>query len=206
MPPPLAYWVHDLDPFLIRFHGDIGIRYYGLAYAWRLSAAGCSSGRRAGRAFAGRGRGPRRPDLRGGGGRADRRPARLIPALRRLAEVCQRPAQPAPGVGGRHGVCTAASSVSSSPWPGLRAAGRSRFSSSATSSCRSCRSACCSARLRELRQRGALGQTLHRAVGGDLFEHRRWAHAPPPLAARMRPRSRARCCWRGCSGASGART
>jgi len=30
--PPLAYWVHDLDPFLIRFGGEIGIRYYGLAY------------------------------------------------------------------------------------------------------------------------------------------------------------------------------
>ncbi len=26
------YWVHDLDPFLIRFTEDFGIRYYGLAY------------------------------------------------------------------------------------------------------------------------------------------------------------------------------
>ncbi|MEX2380854.1 MAG: prolipoprotein diacylglyceryl transferase [Opitutales bacterium] len=26
------YWVHDLDPFLIRFGETIGIRYYGLAY------------------------------------------------------------------------------------------------------------------------------------------------------------------------------
>lgn len=26
------YWVHDLDPFLIRFGEDFGIRYYGLAY------------------------------------------------------------------------------------------------------------------------------------------------------------------------------
>ncbi|MCB2211199.1 prolipoprotein diacylglyceryl transferase [bacterium] len=26
------YWVHDLDPFLIHFGGDIGLRYYGLAY------------------------------------------------------------------------------------------------------------------------------------------------------------------------------
>jgi phosphatidylglycerol:prolipoprotein diacylglycerol transferase len=29
---PLAYWVHDLDPFLIKFSEDFGIRYYGLAY------------------------------------------------------------------------------------------------------------------------------------------------------------------------------
>lgn len=29
---PLAYWVHDLSPFLVRFSGNIGIRYYGLAY------------------------------------------------------------------------------------------------------------------------------------------------------------------------------
>ncbi len=28
----LAYWVHDLSPFLIRFSGNFGIRYYGLAY------------------------------------------------------------------------------------------------------------------------------------------------------------------------------
>lgn len=30
--PLLAYWVHDLSPFLIRFSGNFGIRYYGLAY------------------------------------------------------------------------------------------------------------------------------------------------------------------------------
>src|SRR3954469_3074729 len=29
---PLAYRVHDLSPFLIRFTGSFGIRYYGLAY------------------------------------------------------------------------------------------------------------------------------------------------------------------------------
>lgn len=29
---PLAYWVHDLSPFLVRFSDSIGIRYYGLAY------------------------------------------------------------------------------------------------------------------------------------------------------------------------------
>ena len=29
---PLAYWVHDLSPFLIRFSDNVGIRYYGLAY------------------------------------------------------------------------------------------------------------------------------------------------------------------------------
>ena len=28
----LAYWVHDLSPFIIRFSGDFGIRYYGVAY------------------------------------------------------------------------------------------------------------------------------------------------------------------------------
>lgn len=28
----LAYWVHDLSPFLVRFSETIGIRYYGLAY------------------------------------------------------------------------------------------------------------------------------------------------------------------------------
>jgi prolipoprotein diacylglyceryl transferase len=31
-PPPLAYWVHDLSPFLIRFSENFGIRYYGVAY------------------------------------------------------------------------------------------------------------------------------------------------------------------------------
>jgi phosphatidylglycerol---prolipoprotein diacylglyceryl transferase len=29
---PLAYWVHDLSPFLIQFSENFGIRYYGLAY------------------------------------------------------------------------------------------------------------------------------------------------------------------------------
>lgn len=40
----LAYWVHDLSPFLIRFNETLGIRYYGLAYlagfagaAWLLA-------------------------------------------------------------------------------------------------------------------------------------------------------------------------
>jgi phosphatidylglycerol---prolipoprotein diacylglyceryl transferase len=28
-----AYYTHNLSPFLIRFHGNIGLRYYGLAYA-----------------------------------------------------------------------------------------------------------------------------------------------------------------------------
>ena len=27
-----SHWVHDIDPMLLRIHGDIGIRYYGLAY------------------------------------------------------------------------------------------------------------------------------------------------------------------------------
>jgi phosphatidylglycerol:prolipoprotein diacylglycerol transferase len=30
--PPLAYWVDNLDPFLIRFGSHFGIRYYGLGY------------------------------------------------------------------------------------------------------------------------------------------------------------------------------
>jgi phosphatidylglycerol:prolipoprotein diacylglycerol transferase len=29
---PLAHWVHDWSPFLVRFTDTIGIRYYGLAY------------------------------------------------------------------------------------------------------------------------------------------------------------------------------
>ncbi|HTJ77570.1 MAG TPA: prolipoprotein diacylglyceryl transferase [Rariglobus sp.] len=28
----LAYWVHDLNPFIFRFSGDFGVRYYGVAY------------------------------------------------------------------------------------------------------------------------------------------------------------------------------
>jgi phosphatidylglycerol:prolipoprotein diacylglycerol transferase len=37
----LAYWVDDINPFLIRFHGNIGIRYYGLAYLLGFLAAAC---------------------------------------------------------------------------------------------------------------------------------------------------------------------
>lgn len=39
---PLAYWVHDLSPFLVQFTETVGIRYYGVAYllgfvgAWAL--------------------------------------------------------------------------------------------------------------------------------------------------------------------------
>lgn len=32
MSAPLAFWVHDLSPFLVRFSDTFGIRYYGLAY------------------------------------------------------------------------------------------------------------------------------------------------------------------------------
>lgn len=32
MPPALAYWTHDLSPFLIRFSEGFGIRWYGVAY------------------------------------------------------------------------------------------------------------------------------------------------------------------------------
>ena len=27
-----AHWIHDLSPFAIRFSGELGIRWYGLAY------------------------------------------------------------------------------------------------------------------------------------------------------------------------------
>ena len=36
----LAYWVHDLSPFLIRFTDTIGIRYYGLSYMLGFLTAG----------------------------------------------------------------------------------------------------------------------------------------------------------------------
>ena len=43
MPMPvssfLAYWVHDLSPFLVRFNEQFGIRYYGLAYLLGFVAA-----------------------------------------------------------------------------------------------------------------------------------------------------------------------
>lgn len=32
MPPAPEYWVHDLNPMLLKIYGEIGIRYYGLAY------------------------------------------------------------------------------------------------------------------------------------------------------------------------------
>lgn len=40
MPLPLAYWVHDLSPFAIRFWGNFGIRWYGLAYVLGFIAGG----------------------------------------------------------------------------------------------------------------------------------------------------------------------
>jgi phosphatidylglycerol---prolipoprotein diacylglyceryl transferase len=36
---PLAYWVHDLSPFLVKFSESFGIRYYGLAYLAGFAAA-----------------------------------------------------------------------------------------------------------------------------------------------------------------------
>lgn len=36
---PLAHWVHDLSPFLVRFTDTIGIRYYGVAYLVGFFAA-----------------------------------------------------------------------------------------------------------------------------------------------------------------------
>lgn len=38
-PGPLAYWSHDLSPFLIQFTERFGIRYYGLAYLLGFLAA-----------------------------------------------------------------------------------------------------------------------------------------------------------------------
>ena len=37
---PLAFWVHDLNPFLFRFNENFGIRYYGLAYLAGFFAGG----------------------------------------------------------------------------------------------------------------------------------------------------------------------
>jgi len=36
----LAYWTHDLSPFLIQFGDNLGIRYYGLAYMLGFVGAG----------------------------------------------------------------------------------------------------------------------------------------------------------------------
>ncbi len=36
---PLAHWVHDWSPFLIRFSENFGIRYYGLAYLAGFAAS-----------------------------------------------------------------------------------------------------------------------------------------------------------------------
>ncbi|TVR13935.1 MAG: prolipoprotein diacylglyceryl transferase [Planctomycetota bacterium] len=35
----MEYWVHNLDPFLIRFWGEVGIRWYGLAYILGFTVA-----------------------------------------------------------------------------------------------------------------------------------------------------------------------
>jgi phosphatidylglycerol:prolipoprotein diacylglycerol transferase len=53
MTPVLAYWVDRLNPFLIRFSGNFGIRYYGLGYAAGFLAAAWLFGRyaRAGRSL-----------------------------------------------------------------------------------------------------------------------------------------------------------
>jgi phosphatidylglycerol---prolipoprotein diacylglyceryl transferase len=40
MPLPFAYWVDNLSPFVIRFSGNIGIRWYGLAYVLGFIAGG----------------------------------------------------------------------------------------------------------------------------------------------------------------------
>jgi len=47
----LAYWVHDLKPFVIQFTDTIGIRYYGLAYllGFVVGAAGLYAYARKGR-------------------------------------------------------------------------------------------------------------------------------------------------------------
>jgi phosphatidylglycerol:prolipoprotein diacylglycerol transferase len=53
MTPALAYYVDRLDPFLIRFRGNFGVRYYGLAYALGFVVAAWLLGRyaRAGRSL-----------------------------------------------------------------------------------------------------------------------------------------------------------
>jgi len=43
--PPLAYWVDTLDPFLVHFHGKIGLRYYGLGFAFGFLVAAWLLGR-----------------------------------------------------------------------------------------------------------------------------------------------------------------
>jgi phosphatidylglycerol:prolipoprotein diacylglycerol transferase len=40
MTPPLAYWVHNLSPFVIRFGENFGIRWYGVAYVLGFLAGG----------------------------------------------------------------------------------------------------------------------------------------------------------------------
>jgi phosphatidylglycerol:prolipoprotein diacylglycerol transferase len=40
MLPPLAYWVDNLSPFVIHFWGNVGIRWYGLAYVFGFLAGG----------------------------------------------------------------------------------------------------------------------------------------------------------------------
>ncbi len=37
---PLAHWIHDLNPFIVRFNETFGIRWYGLAYLAGFLAAG----------------------------------------------------------------------------------------------------------------------------------------------------------------------
>jgi len=36
----IAYWVHDIDPYILRFSGDVGLRWYGLAYLLGFLIAG----------------------------------------------------------------------------------------------------------------------------------------------------------------------
>ena len=40
MTPPLAYWVHHLSPFIIRFGENFGVRWYGVAYVLGFLAGG----------------------------------------------------------------------------------------------------------------------------------------------------------------------
>jgi phosphatidylglycerol:prolipoprotein diacylglycerol transferase len=37
---PSRYWIHDLDPYLIHFSGNFGIRWYGISYLLGFIAAG----------------------------------------------------------------------------------------------------------------------------------------------------------------------
>jgi prolipoprotein diacylglyceryltransferase len=40
IPPIRHYWIDDLDPWVFRFFGNVGIRWYGVAYVVGIAFAG----------------------------------------------------------------------------------------------------------------------------------------------------------------------